>query len=87
MTHCQHCHALKPNLHSFTESAREFGLFQVVRCLLCGWQTSKLIPRLQRKFSKADIALDDEPDELETRFLKFAADATEIGTPTHRVAF
>lgn len=69
---CHHCKAKRPNLHLFTEGAGEEGTFEVVRCLLCGWQTSRLKPWKRRpRPSQGTLAA----DELEEKFLNFVSDA------------
>ncbi|MBF0646408.1 hypothetical protein HTZ97_09375 [Desulfuromonas acetoxidans] len=47
---CGHCRAKRPNLHCFHENAYK-GKFQVVRCLLCGWQISRYVP--SKKYNAA----------------------------------
>ena len=86
---CGHCRAKRANLHAFTNSARGDGTFEVARCLLCGWQISRLIPRQQRELPAAESLLFEEPDELElleTRFLNFAPKALKGANP-YRTTF
>jgi hypothetical protein len=81
---CGHCRAKRPSLHAFAESAWEEGTFEVVRCLLCGWQTSRLKPWKRRPLPEADALLLGEPDELEqleARLLNFASKSSSVFGP------
>lgn len=63
---CRHCGARKPCLHWYIERAGIMGTFQVIRCLLCGWQLSRLIPpRLRWKGSgdQVDMLLENTATE------------------------
>jgi hypothetical protein len=81
---CGHCRASRPHLHAFIESAWEEGTFEVVRCLMCGWQISRLIPWKRRAFAEDRVLFRIEPgeleqmqklDPLEERLLNFASKA------------
>jgi hypothetical protein len=81
---CGHCRAKRACLHAFSENGRGDGVFEVVRCLLCGWQICRLIPRKQRELPAAESLLLEEPDELElleARFLNFAPKALKGANP------
>ena len=41
---CHHCRASRVHLHFVKEHAGLEGSFEVVRCLVCGWQISRLLP-------------------------------------------
>lgn len=74
-TCCDHCGAKRSNLHTFTEKAGMFGTFDVVRCLLCGWQLCRLKPWKRRGLPEAEELIFGEEDELTIRFANFASKA------------
>jgi len=87
---CGHCRAKRPSLHAFTESAWEEGTFEVVRCLLCGWQISRVKPWRRRPLPKFETMLLEEPDELEqleAKFQNFASKASAVAGPYRRSFF
>lgn len=78
---CGKCGAKRPNLQTFTESARDLGKFEVVRCLLCGWQLSRVKPGRKRLLPEvADLFIDEET-ELEAAFARFAFKAPVSANP------
>lgn len=73
---CEKCRAKRPNLHTFTEKAGIFGSFDVVRCLLCGWQLCRLKPWKRRRLSEVEELVFDEETKREADFLDFASNAS-----------
>lgn len=61
---CEHCGAKRPNLQTFIEPAGDQGVFDVVRCLLCGWQICRLKPWKGRRLPEAEELVFSEEDEL-----------------------
>lgn len=85
---CGHCRAGRSNLHYFTEAAPGDGTFEIVRCLLCGWRASRLIPRKQRPLPKVEVLLfEEEKNALEEQFTKYASKAFKNHHPYHGPCF
>ena len=78
---CGHCGAKRSNLHTFTESAGIFGTFDVARCLLCGWQISRLKPWKRRRLPEVEELVFDEETKREADFLNFASKASVSFNP------
>lgn len=60
---CEHCHAKHPNLHFFEERSHGHH-FQVVRCLLCGWQICRLVA-VPGRWTVPGKTLPKDADELD----------------------
>jgi hypothetical protein len=81
MSNCAHCGAKRPNLQTFTEHAGADGRFEVARCLLCGWQLCRLIPRKRRRLPDMTELVYDEETPEERIFLNFAFKAAALVNP------
>lgn len=75
---CGHCGAAPANLHTSSESAGILGRFRVIKCRLCGWEASRLVPRKSRPLPSEIEAILQEEKSLNARFANFAH-SMEVG--------
>ena len=59
---CHHCRASRAHLHLVKENAGQEGSFEVIRCLICGWQICRLLP-WQNKARR--FLLEDRGEDLD----------------------
>lgn len=86
---CEHCGAKRPNLHLFEEMS--FGThFEVVRCLLCGWQLSQQVP-IRTRISCSGVSLPIDPDEFDewkdVELPDFVLEGVSYANPTQSMDF